>query len=290
MMKWNFRITGAVLLLPLFFVACSEQPGMVEPSAPEAAFSAVASSVSGSATVWNSGEGKEDIACRIGTPDGPVDARTATFVVTPKGKATLSCSFSGLPPIARQTKLTGFYCDVDKNAIYETRQSQWVRTTGGNASLTCQFNDKPFNDAMVVYEGGSAAAQQGASFLSARLQGLPGQRLSADVVYIGRACNGVALLADPAGKVALIERGHAGDPLVPCFFSDKLQNAEDAGAIAVIVYNNNPSELGLLTMGSSPFVDIPAVFVTNATGETLKSKSSVSIIHCGRSMSCKGQL
>ncbi len=56
---------------------------------------------------------------------------------------------------------------------------------------------------------------------------------SAEVVWIGRACNVDALLADPTGKVALIERG-------ACTFNEKYQRAISAGAVGVIIHNNAP--------------------------------------------------
>jgi minor extracellular serine protease Vpr len=47
------------------------------------------------------------------------------------------------------------------------------------------------------------------------------------------ACNGDPLLEDPEGKIALAERG-------VCAFREKAQNAIDAGATAVVIYNNSP--------------------------------------------------
>ncbi len=57
---------------------------------------------------------------------------------------------------------------------------------------------------------------------------------SAELVYVGRGCS-VPLdpyLADPNGKVALIERG-------TCTFNEKYQRAIAAGATGVIIYNNS---------------------------------------------------
>jgi minor extracellular serine protease Vpr len=54
-----------------------------------------------------------------------------------------------------------------------------------------------------------------------------------EIVFIGRACIGDPLEADPDGKVALAVRGE-------CAFSEKANNAIDAGATAVIIHNNAP--------------------------------------------------
>ncbi|HSF80327.1 MAG TPA: S8 family serine peptidase [Anaerolineales bacterium] len=53
-----------------------------------------------------------------------------------------------------------------------------------------------------------------------------------EILYVGQACNAdLPLLANPAGKVALINRG-------TCSFNEKATNAINAGAIAVVIHNN----------------------------------------------------
>ncbi len=67
-----------------------------------------------------------------------------------------------------------------------------------------------------------------------------------------------------AGKIALIDRG-------TCTFVSKALNAQNAGAVAVIIANNvagaTPPSLG----GTDPSVVIPVVSVTQADGTTLKN-------------------
>lgn len=55
-----------------------------------------------------------------------------------------------------------------------------------------------------------------------------GAGFTGDVVYIGRGCNADTYLANPAGKVALVDRG-------VCNVSEKVRRASDAGAIGVLV-------------------------------------------------------
>jgi hypothetical protein len=66
-----------------------------------------------------------------------------------------------------------------------------------------------------------------------------------------------------AGNIALIDRG-------TCAFTDKAQNAEAAGAIAVIIVDNTgaatPPGLG----GTDPGLTIPTVSVTTADGALIK--------------------
>ena len=68
---------------------------------------------------------------------------------------------------------------------------------------------------------------------------------------------------DVEGKVALIKRGGLT-------FTDKINNAEAAGAIGVIIYNNVEGELGLAIEGTK----IPAIAVGLKVGEKLLNGGS----------------
>ncbi len=77
----------------------------------------------------------------------------------------------------------------------------------------------------------------------------------------GQACS--PLPSDSLkGSIALIVRK-------PCAFVTKVTNAADAGAAAVIVYNNNPVE-GPVSMAGLTATTIPAVMISNADGISLK--------------------
>lgn len=112
---------------------------------------------------------------------------------------------------------------------------------------------------------------------------LPGRQMSGEVVHVGRGCppgtpdgppGGDPYLADPAGKIALIERGL-------CRFDNKIAWAQLNGAVGAIVYNNPAGGEGLLLMGGdNPVVQgapsvigtavtVPAIFVQRSTGLTL---------------------
>ena len=65
-----------------------------------------------------------------------------------------------------------------------------------------------------------------------------------------------------AGKIAVVDRGE-------CFFTEKVKNAQNAGAIAVIVVNNQPS--GLPPMGGDDAtITIPSAGISEADGELIK--------------------
>jgi hypothetical protein len=64
------------------------------------------------------------------------------------------------------------------------------------------------------------------------------------------------------GKVPIINRG-------ACTFAIKVKNAQNAGAIGVVLTNNVAGDL--LPGGADPTITIPSVGVTQAAGETLKA-------------------
>ena len=68
-----------------------------------------------------------------------------------------------------------------------------------------------------------------------------------------------------AGKIALIDRG-------TCPFTVKVLNAQNAGAIGVIVADNVVSSVPPAMGGTDPSIGIPAASLTQADGNTLKSQ------------------
>ena len=92
--------------------------------------------------------------------------------------------------------------------------------------------------------------------------------LAGDIVLVDDGSANPTLGCDPfvgfpAGAIALVDRGQ-------CPFVQKVNNAQDAGATAVIVANNTggtPINLG----GTDPGIVIPAVHVSQDDGETIKA-------------------
>jgi hypothetical protein len=78
------------------------------------------------------------------------------------------------------------------------------------------------------------------------------------------ACTPITNALAVAGKIALVDRG-------ACGFAIKVKNAQDAGALAVIVADNvaggPPAGLG----GADPSITIPSVRVTQADGLRIKT-------------------
>lgn len=76
-------------------------------------------------------------------------------------------------------------------------------------------------------------------------------------------CTAITNAAAIAGKVALIDRG-------TCGFTVKVKNAQDAGAIAVVIADNaagQPAGLG----GADPTITIPSVRISLADGNLFKA-------------------
>jgi len=85
-----------------------------------------------------------------------------------------------------------------------------------------------------------------------------------NTVSIHNACVAPTNPFDVSGKIVLIRRGN-------CNFSNKVKNAQDAGALAAIVYDTVPNNPVRLSMSSTGLlgITIPAVFVTKEIGEQL---------------------
>ena len=71
------------------------------------------------------------------------------------------------------------------------------------------------------------------------------------------------LVGFPAGAIAIIDRGN-------CEFQLKTQNAQNAGAVAVVIVNNVPGPATQMG-GTNPAIVIPAVQVSQSDGATIKA-------------------
>lgn len=77
------------------------------------------------------------------------------------------------------------------------------------------------------------------------------------------ACNDITNPAEINGNIALIQRGS-------CNFTDKVMNAQNAGAIAVIVVNNEAGE-PIVMGGENASISIPSLMITQYDGQNLIS-------------------
>ncbi|WP_055446986.1 T9SS-dependent M36 family metallopeptidase [Lacinutrix mariniflava] len=100
--------------------------------------------------------------------------------------------------------------------------------------------------------------------------------VTADLVLVNsggatptEGCSALVNSSAVSGKIAVIKRG-------TCNFTDKIQNAQNAGAVGVIMVNHNnptndPAYTEYVTMAgfTTPVLAIPSVFINNLDGEQL---------------------
>ncbi len=84
---------------------------------------------------------------------------------------------------------------------------------------------------------------------------------------LGNPSDGCQPHSVPAGAIAVVDRPTAG----ACTFYAQVVNAESAGASAVVVVNNSPAQPPVMTGSVDPAVGIPAVMVSQANGNVIKS-------------------
>ncbi len=109
-----------------------------------------------------------------------------------------------------------------------------------------------------------------ASFGAAATPANFGGQVALGTDSVGTAGDGCEpITSNVVGKIALIDRGSCG-------FTVKTKNAQDAGAIAVIIADNVAGAVAGMT-GSDSTITIPAVRITLADGNLFKANLPVSI-------------
>lgn len=88
------------------------------------------------------------------------------------------------------------------------------------------------------------------------------------------ACVAPSNAAQMAGKIVLIRRGN-------CDFVVKVENAQNAGAIAVVITDNLPNQLVNMS-GANANITIPAVFITKELGDAM-----IALIQAGTPVNVK---
>jgi subtilisin family serine protease len=97
-----------------------------------------------------------------------------------------------------------------------------------------------------------------------------GAGVAGNIIYVGRACPGDTLLANPSGKIALVDRG-------TCAVSLKIDNVANNGAIGALI--------GLVAAGDAVTFSngggtnfVPSLVITQATANTIKTALSTSTV------------
>jgi subtilisin family serine protease len=102
----------------------------------------------------------------------------------------------------------------------------------------------------------------------------PAGGTTAQAIHCGRGLSPADFPAQVSGRIALIERGDSS-------FASKVQKAQDAGAIAVIIYNNATGNfngtLGTARDDARNRDWVPAVSLSQADGQTLVAAGSPTV-------------
>jgi PA domain len=83
-------------------------------------------------------------------------------------------------------------------------------------------------------------------------------------------CTALGRLDPLDGKIAILDRGGPSTD-AGCTFVEKARNAQDAGAVGLLVANNTSSPELITPSGTAPDVTIPVLLMTQADGTALES-------------------
>ena len=143
----------------------------------------------------------------------------------------------------------------------EDRGNTWFKVFGGDTE----------NPTTYISEGNTIeikkpTGQNNISFSTASFgKSLTSDPIEAEVIITDPE-DGCGSISSVDGKIALVQRGS-------CQFGVKALNAQNAGAIAVIVFNNDGDDLVNMSVGDTDpnSINIPAVFISQSDGIRLKT-------------------
>ncbi len=164
------------------------------------------------------------------------------------------------------TGITGIHPNISELTFsLVSPQGTIVQLTSGNCGLNITLNP----NTVVVNSPGVIAGNYTSSATANFGAALPFGGLSGAVALASDGTGNPNELCNPAvngteifGKIALVYRG-------TCPFVQKVLNAQNAGAIAVIVINNQPGTIDM--GGNSNEINIPSVMVSSGNGAILIS-------------------
>jgi hypothetical protein len=146
----------------------------------------------------------------------------------------------------------------------------WKSEDGGNSWFKV-FGGNTENPTSYISEGNTIeikkpSGQNKIGYLAASFgKSLTSDPIEAEAVITSPedACGSLGSVAD---KIAVIQRGS-------CEFGVKVLNAQNAGAIAAIIYNNDGDDLVSMSVGATNpnSINIPALFISQTNGVRLKN-------------------
>ncbi|MCF6349734.1 MAG: T9SS type A sorting domain-containing protein [Flavobacteriaceae bacterium] len=148
---------------------------------------------------------------------------------------------------------------VNGNGIWKSEDggTTWSHNFGGSSGITTFVNDAE----VTINSGGSGSfvAVQSGTFGPDITTSISGNLA---IAIPNDACATITNGASINGNIAVIDRG-------TCDFTNKILNAQNAGATAVLIVNNTVSSLFAMG-GTDASVTIPSVMISSADGQLLK--------------------
>jgi len=194
---------------------------------------------------------------------------TLTDLAAPDGLALLNAFDAGV-----LTVVAAGNDGPDYGTITAPSSAPWVLTVGASSQTGTVFDD-----AISIVSPASVAgtiSMREASFTPALTSKSPVQQT---LVYVTNApgkasgssthdgCSAPTNAGSVKGKIALIVRGG-------CEFQVKIKNAENAGAVGVVVYNDSGAPI--VMNGDAGVVHIPAVMISSTDGQRLVTQMQAS--------------
>ena len=195
----------------------------------------------------------------------PAATGTATATPEPTRPAALELPRESEPDAARAfADLRTLAVEIGPRAAGTTAERRAAEFIAGQFEAAGYDATLEEFEATFTSDDSSVAAAGEAPPLSAlALSGSPNGQASARLVFAGLGEPAELAAAGVQGAIALLDRGIVT-------FADKASNAQAAGAVAVVIVNN---ERGLFrgAMGDQPDLLIPVVGVAGETGQALRA-------------------
>lgn len=204
--------------------------------------------------------GADVINMSLGSPAGYVDENSAEQEAVEKAaeQGVISVISAGNEQYSSAPyKLSS---DVDTGVVGSP-------ATAKDALMVASYENSNVTGPAIDYAAGSVTGNAYYTTSEVNPVGVLKDTAGYELVDCGKGQAGDFEGKDLKGKIALIQRGVST-------FIEKKQNAQAAGAVGAIIYNNT---VGYINMATDASVKIPSVFISQADGDKLQSLISLGL-------------